>query len=74
MEDTDLFFAYQADGYNRHHPAIVRAASEAEAKDRHLDHWRDLFDKPADAEPPVSETYAKRIEADEIEPGDLVEL
>jgi hypothetical protein len=73
MTDTHLFYVYQADGYNRHHPAIIRAASEAAAKDHHKQYWRDMFDKPAGAEP-HDDTYAKRIDAGEIEPGEVVDL
>lgn len=73
MTDGNLYYTYQADGYQKHHPTLIRAASEEAAKERHRELWRDMFDKPADAEPHDS-TYTKVVEPDEINEGEVLRL
>lgn len=73
MDDGNLYHVYQADRYDNHYPRIIRAESAEAAKEIHKDHWREMFDKPPDANPP-HDTYAIGIDPCGLDPGEIIEL
>jgi hypothetical protein len=74
-DEPSVYYAYQADGYHTHHPALICAYTEGEAIDHHKQLWREMFDKPADTDP-HDETYARELELPpgDSEPGVIEEL